>query len=519
LVHDKQQMKIIPKIIAINILTISLGFGVVHAAIPTGVPTLTVGDISPTGIANAFSLKASNWKEYIGDKLAYVAAKQVLHQMTVSVVNWINTGFKGKPAFLTNPTGFFLDAADQITGDFLADSGPLKRLCSPWSIEIRTGLAFQQLQSTAGGIPGQQRYTCTLGAVINSYRGAYVDGASIDGFIRGDFNQGGWPAFIALTTVDTNNPFGTYLQARSDQLYAIGRRQNSISTDLQQGRGFLSWENCTDLPDFGPDDDFEAYRGGDPSIKRGSNGSAQRCTSNTPGSVIADTLRDSLGVPTQELLLADNINSIVSALISQLVTQTLQKGLYTMSSGRSGPGSGRQYLENVYAGAISQTTVNTSILNSTNPDIQQLNVAKQNYDDALAAIIVSINKYNTAQNCFTRKYTSITPDKTSEVSTNISLINNELFTNVNPLYSTISNRQGAIVNRLNQPQTVTVNTNNIDALAQTIQTQIDGLSNFISGTNVAALVTSSESDLTSVITQTDKFNSDADSFLTACNRL
>src|SRR4051812_41899594 len=87
--------------------------------------------------AKAFSL----------DRLASCAAKELLHQMTVATINWINSGFNGSPAFLTNPEGFFLDAADQFTGSFLSDNGPLQNLCSPWSVDIRLALAFGQSSS------------------------------------------------------------------------------------------------------------------------------------------------------------------------------------------------------------------------------------------------------------------------------------------------------------------------------------------------------------------------------------
>jgi hypothetical protein len=78
--------------------------------------------------ASTYSLQL---KEFVLDGLLNVLVKQVIRQMTQSVVNWINSGFEGSPSFLQNPGAFFLDVADQVTGAFLAKyGGPLTALCS-----------------------------------------------------------------------------------------------------------------------------------------------------------------------------------------------------------------------------------------------------------------------------------------------------------------------------------------------------------------------------------------------------
>jgi hypothetical protein len=61
----------------------------------------------------------NNYKTFIGDRLAVMITNQIIQRMTASIVNWINTGFQGSPAFLTNPEAFFTDVGDQITGEFL----------------------------------------------------------------------------------------------------------------------------------------------------------------------------------------------------------------------------------------------------------------------------------------------------------------------------------------------------------------------------------------------------------------
>ncbi|NDE68391.1 hypothetical protein EB052_02170, partial [bacterium] len=183
--------------------------------------------------------QAQNLKSFTLDGLAYMIAKQFLRSITASVVNWINSGFKGNPSFLTDPAGFFADVGDQVTGAFIAQTGVLKNLCTPFSIDLRIALALKFSPYN------QQRYACTLSTIITNTKNA-VKNASINGFTAGDFRQGNWPAFVSLTTEPQNNIYGAYLQAESDISFQIGQRRDQKKEQLNQGRGFLSWESCTD---------------------------------------------------------------------------------------------------------------------------------------------------------------------------------------------------------------------------------------------------------------------------------
>ncbi len=307
----------------------------------------------PIGTGFDFQSIMNYTKSFTLDKLATMAAKQVLHQITGSVIEWINSGFKGSPAFLNNPGAFFLDAADQVTGAFLAGNGPLSSLCSPFAIDIRLSLALSQTSFAS------QRYTCTLGKIIEAQKNGpeiIVNGQvvkssqnSMDGFLRGDFNQGGWPAFIALTTETQNNPYGAFFSAHGDLSARINARQNVIRADLQLGQGFMSWEDCKDIPGgtIDPNDEYqvteaESIVGSDPSVRAKPNKdgtvSYQTCETKTPGSVISGTLQKNLNVPVTELELADDINAIMNALMNKLTMTVLEKGLGAISGGGSGGG-------------------------------------------------------------------------------------------------------------------------------------------------------------------------------------
>ena len=268
-------------------------------------------------------------KSFTLDKIATMIAKQILHQLIMSVVNWINSGFSGSPAFLTNPKGFFLNAADQIAAEFIS-TGPLNVLCSPFALNIKLNLASGQVNND----DYQNKYKCSVTKIIqnvnrgfsvsanvvttpngttindiltgnilshsdqlsvngNSVQGlinaaaSSTDGAKdkTDAFLGGDFNAGGFPAFVAMFSESQNTPTGAYLMAQSDLALLQAQKKNSISNDLDRSGGFMSWQNCKTIPTGSnnvPNKNSKiVYK---PNKTGGMD--TQECTTETPGSVI-----------------------------------------------------------------------------------------------------------------------------------------------------------------------------------------------------------------------------------------
>lgn len=352
-------------------------------------------------------------KESALDGIALSIAKQLLHQMTVSVVNWINSGFKGGPSFVTNPEGFMLDAADQVTGSFLAGNGPLSALCSPWSLDLRITLALQQGQLT------NKRYTCTLGKIINNARNARltygvnvnthadhtgidVNGVNIKDFMGGNFSKnGGWASFIAMTTQDQNNPIGTYIMANKDLQAQIAAKQAANDADRNRGGGFRSYQDCK------PVDGGKLYYNQDLNRYVHSTGAStdKECTTVTPGSVIGSSLSKAVGSGTDELVSADEINEVINALVSQLMTQILYKGLANSSTG------GRhsvvnQLLDEQTPGTAaynnlqkSNNKLRGSLSNNLKPYLKSANEIQTAYQQAYTIVASIKTDYDAASAC------------------------------------------------------------------------------------------------------------------------
>ena len=125
---------------------------------------------------------------------------------------------------------------------------------------------------------------------------------NIDEFVAGDFSQGGWVGWFDL--VITNNPYRNFLVASSELDARIAAARAREVKLLEFGDGFLSFEQCI-TDQFGK----------------------QRCSIVTPGKVIQEQLDHTLGTNLRQLELADEINEIIGALITQLVNKVFTGGL------------------------------------------------------------------------------------------------------------------------------------------------------------------------------------------------
>jgi len=145
-------------------------------------------------------------KEYGLDTLAWTISNMVIERIAASTVSWINSGFQGSPAYVTDPQAYFQKIADEEMGQFILDNPNLDQLCGPIKAKIRLALTQNYIREPI--------YRCTLTDVVGN----------IDGFMD-DFSQGGWDGFFELTQKTQNNPIGAYLQAENDLDLRIASRQ------------------------------------------------------------------------------------------------------------------------------------------------------------------------------------------------------------------------------------------------------------------------------------------------------
>lgn len=230
------------------------------------------------------------------DSVAWCVVNSMITYISDSVITWANRGFNGNPAFIDNMDNFLEDLADREAGQFISSlakdiTGGGINLCSPFKIQIAIGLSNYY----GSGNSFSNRSSCTLGKVVKN----------IDGFVNGNFNEGGWAGWFSMTQNQQNNAIGATLLSIDELNARITKTQNGAKLELGLNRGFLNYKKC-ETP-----------------------GDAKSCKTVTPGIVIQTELEKSLGLPKDRLVIAQKFDQMVEAIVNSLIKVALNEALST----------------------------------------------------------------------------------------------------------------------------------------------------------------------------------------------
>lgn len=276
--------------------------GVVDVVVdPTNLVQNTVSAVANPITATMTTLEKV--KHYVLDPLAWAVAKRMINRLTVQTVNWINSGFQGNPAYLTEPGQFFLNVGDDVASKFLSETS-LSQLCTPFKAEVRLALLKNYLSTDSS-----ENYSCRLDILKNNY----------DQFTQ-DFSVGGWDGWFEVTQNSQNNPYGVYIDTQNQLAKKIGESVQKYQKQLDYGDGFFSFEVCPQGQTVTQQQIDDGLAMGDPNYVGWKAGDCWvKKETSTPGKVIEQQLEGQLGSGIRQLELADSFNEIVSALVTQLV--------------------------------------------------------------------------------------------------------------------------------------------------------------------------------------------------------
>lgn len=249
------------------------------------------------------------------DALAWMLAKTVIQSLTRSIVNWINSGFQGSPAFEADLNASLRSLGDAVANDFF--NGLNQVVINNTGFNLRA--PFQD-QIAARLREEFYRTTSSYGFdVRNPYRSCYGSNG---------FSLNGW---FCESQNDANNPYGRYQLARNDLFKQLNGAVQQRITELGWGKGFLSWRGPC-----GPSGTDAAATG---AVNLSQKDYSAKCPIRTPGAVIENALGISVTSPFRQLELADSVNEIVAALMAQMVNQVLgAAGLSGVSAPSAGGG-------------------------------------------------------------------------------------------------------------------------------------------------------------------------------------
>jgi hypothetical protein len=337
-------MRPINYILVALIVAISLGGIAPNRAEAFGMPTLStvIGDI-PQAI-----------KEYGGDIAVNAAVNIAVAAMTKSITTWAASGFEGKPAFSQN----LIQEVKKLEGDVLElGLNQIKInnvklggfLCGPFAQEINDALRVQI--AVQKSFDDTQHSQCTVDKILKEA------GHTIKDF-ESDFNNGGWPAWLELTTNPANNRFGLYITMQEELWSEQAEETEKKEKEIRDGSGFLSQkekgeclkqigeyeaeanarlaedideeergiiiQNMIDLQEHAAKDEGCVDRGPEKIV--------------TAGKTIENALTKGLGLPADRLVVADEVGEMIGGVAQGFVLKMLEgaRGLVGASQPKQG---------------------------------------------------------------------------------------------------------------------------------------------------------------------------------------
>ena len=311
-------------------------------------------------VSTAADNRAQTLKEFVLDPTANGAAKLAMHSITKSVVNWINSGFNGSPAFVQDLNQTLLDVGDAEASRFIGEfvkQGSLQNL--PWRDAVGEAALNGYLRSTGrDGFTLQNPYT--------------LDKVSSDpqAFINGDYSKGGLDGWMSVVLNPANSPRGLLRVTQNTLSGRVGNSRSTKLTETTWNNGYLSFRgDCkkttssilggssasnSNVLSFDGSSSTGGAKGptdllsGTPYASPTTLSTTDSCLGKpilTPGALISQSANKYLvDIGADEYISADEFGEVVNALIGQLVGNVLGSGGLAGVS-RPSSGGGRSYID------------------------------------------------------------------------------------------------------------------------------------------------------------------------------
>ncbi|MGM0628923.1 MAG: hypothetical protein ACQESA_00670, partial [Patescibacteria group bacterium] len=215
-------------------------------------------------------------KEYVEDEVAWFFVKEIINSTIVDeMLSWVKSSFNGEPAFIKDPGNFFSSMGEGVFDKIISEN--FEDLCDDFGGEngaVAEAIKHKYVESK----DMEQSYSCTLEDVIDNY----------DDFVSGNFYQGGWDGFFALSQNSKNNPYGAYLKADIDMQNEVIRNAELAKQELEWGSGLFSTRD-----------------GGSITM---------------PGDILKDQINETLSSDIRQLEHADELTEMLAVLAGQLVS-------------------------------------------------------------------------------------------------------------------------------------------------------------------------------------------------------
>jgi len=173
-------------------------------------------------------------------ELLKAIARKLIDKMTQATINWINSGFRGKPLFIENPKSFFEDIVKTEIKGFVGDIG-YDKIKFPFGKDYALSL-IEQTKSTF-----EQNSAYSLSKMYSASELEYQ---------KNNFSAGGFNRLLMNTQLPQNNFLGFGMMADGELTERLTGPQSpvqKVKDKVSQGLGFLSQEKCKSNANWNPD--------------------------------------------------------------------------------------------------------------------------------------------------------------------------------------------------------------------------------------------------------------------------
>ena len=254
--------------------------------------------------------KAINENSSCIQSIGRLITKMLLQKLTLSTVNWINSGYDGSPSFVQDPGKFFNDIAKT---EILQFGIEIDASGNPFGKEWQRNQALTLKNKFADNA----KYS--FNEIVQQNNPEYSDIT-----FREDFSMGGWDAWTAMTQIPANNPLGAKLMFDNEiQKRLAGTDQSTAQNTrdaLKEAGGFLGDQRCMDATGR---INYNVTRSEyDEGLK--ATPPVELCSAwkyVTPGKMLADAATNVMGYQNNSLLNVEDLNDAVAAISDAILNQ------------------------------------------------------------------------------------------------------------------------------------------------------------------------------------------------------
>ena len=304
--------------------------------------------------------KSMNKNDNCLNAIGKTIVKMLIQKLTLSIIDWINGVNSDGPLFVTNPSKFFKDIAENEILDFggeISGVGPFAK-----SFLMNAAASFNN-KFAANAQYSLNEMIAQTNPDCRDKNGRQIN---CDVAFNADFSMGGWGAWDALTQYPQNNPLGFQLMASNELGKRLDGTVNSVAdlakAELQQASGFLSQEYCASPLGITREEDAAA-RSGDNTMRK-----CNEWKISTPGNFIAETATTALGYNNHALLDASTLNDAIAAILdaamARFSSKLINKGIASLSDNNDMSSSSDQIDLGEYFAPTGASQVSTDFASS-----------------------------------------------------------------------------------------------------------------------------------------------------------